>query len=71
VNINKGTMKKKRASLSISKETKGMLDSIKHTGQSYEGLIQELIKLWGKEHEAEETARALSAVERGQGDYRK
>ncbi len=50
MNINKETMKKKRASLSILKETKGMLDSIKHIGQSYEGLIQELIKLWEKEH---------------------
>jgi len=50
-------MKKKRASLSISKETKGMLDSIKHTGQSYEGLIQELIKLWEKEHGVEESGQ--------------
>lgn len=42
--------KKNRASLSISKETKGLLDSIKHTGQSYNGLIQELVMLWKKEH---------------------
>jgi len=63
VNINKETMKKKRASLSILKETKGMLDSIKHTGQSYEGLIQELIKLWGKERGGEISPTA----KRGQG----
>jgi len=50
-------MKKKRASLSISKETKELLDSIKHIGQSYEGLIQELIKFWGKEHGVEESGQ--------------
>ena len=63
MNINKETMKKKRASLSILKETKGMLDSIKHTGQSYEGLIQELIRLWEKEHGGEISPTA----KRGQG----
>ena len=57
MNINKETMKKKRASLSISKETKELLDSIKHIGQSYEGLIQELIKFWGKEHGVEESGQ--------------
>jgi len=46
--------KKNRATLSISKKTKALLDSIKHTGQSYEGLIQELIELWKKEHRLEE-----------------
>ena len=63
MNINKETMKKKRASLSISKETKGTLGLIKHTGQSYEGLIQELIKLWEKEHGGEINPTA----KRGQG----
>jgi len=43
-----------RVSLSISKETKGLLDLIKHTGQSYNGLIQELVELWKKE-KGEET----------------
>ena len=71
MNINKETMKKKRVSLSISKETKGMLNPIKHTGQSYNGLIQELVTLWGKEHGVEGTAHAPSAVERGQGDCEK
>ncbi len=30
---------KKRLSLSISREAKAMLDSVKHTGQSYNGLL--------------------------------
>jgi hypothetical protein len=38
--------RKRRASLSTSKETKGLLDSIKHTGQSYDGLIRELVMYW-------------------------
>lgn len=56
------TKKKKRASLSISKETKELLDSIKHTGQSYNGLIQELVSLWEKEYGVERP----SAEQRGQ-----
>jgi len=40
------TKREKRASLSISKETKVLLDSIKHQGQSCDGVIQELIKFW-------------------------
>ncbi len=39
---------RKRVSLSISRETKAMLDSIKHTGQSYNGLIQDLVSFWKK-----------------------
>jgi len=35
-----------RSSISISLETKNALDSIKHEGQSYNGLIQELTKFW-------------------------
>ena len=42
--------KAKRTTISISHPTKRILDSIKHPGQSYDGLIQELIKLWEKEH---------------------
>jgi hypothetical protein len=42
--------KAKRTTISISQPTKRILDSIKHPGQSYDGLIQELIKLWEKEH---------------------
>lgn len=41
---------KNRKSISITQQTKDALDEIKHSGQSYEGLIQELIKLRKKEH---------------------
>jgi hypothetical protein len=37
---------KKRVTVSISRETKDFLDSIKHTGQSYEGLIRDLVMCW-------------------------
>ena len=39
----------KRSSISISQRAKGALDSIKHEGQSYNGLIQELVKFWKEE----------------------
>ena len=42
-----------RACISISGQTKNTLDSIKHPGQSYNGLIQELVKFW-KEKKREE-----------------
>jgi len=51
MNKNKG---KRRASLSISRETKGVLDSIKRPGQSYDGVIQELAMHWKKNQETEE-----------------
>jgi hypothetical protein len=38
--------KAKRTTISISQQTKGDLDSVKHPGQSYNGLIQELVKFW-------------------------
>ena len=44
---------RKRDSISISKETKMVLDSIKRPGQSYDGVIQELVILW-KDKEEEE-----------------
>lgn len=37
---------RRRYSLNISKQTKDLLSSIKHTGQSYDGLIQDLVKYW-------------------------
>ena len=37
---------RERSSLNISRQTKDDLDSIKHSGQSYDGLIQELVKFW-------------------------
>ena len=50
VNMKKG----KRLSLSVSQQTKEDLDTIKHTGQSYDGVIQELIKLEKREKGIEE-----------------
>ena len=44
---------KRRASVSISKETKEFLDSVKRPGQSYNGVIQELAMCWRKKQEAE------------------
>ena len=44
---------RKRAGISISKETKELLDSIKHTGKSYDGLIRELVMYWKKMQETE------------------
>ena len=41
----------KWVSLSISRETKAMLDSVKHPGQSYNGLLQELVTSWKKQAE--------------------
>ena len=37
---------RERSSINISRRTKDDLDSIKHSGQSYDGLIQELVKFW-------------------------
>jgi hypothetical protein len=37
--------------MSISIETKGLLDSIKHTGQSYNGLIMEMALALKKKQE--------------------
>ncbi len=50
----------KRLTISILRRTKDSLDSIKHPGQSYDGLIQELIELWEKEHGVEESGRGSS-----------
>ncbi len=43
-----------RTTVMIYRETKAVLDSIRHPGQSYEGVIQDLIKFWKKEHGLEE-----------------
>lgn len=45
---------KKRASLSVAKETKALLDSIKRLGQSYDGIIRELYMCRKKKQETEE-----------------
>ena len=43
----------KRVSVSVSQETKGLLDSIKHRGQSYDGLLHELAARWQRAKEEE------------------
>jgi len=58
-----GADKRKRTTVSILWQTKDRLESIKHPGQSYEGLIQELIKLWEREHGIAESGQA--SAERG------
>ena len=47
------TDKAKRVTVSIRGQTKDSLDSIKHPGQSYDGLIEELIRFWEKGHGVE------------------
>ncbi len=39
-------MAKKRATINISLEAKGELDTIKSPGQSYNGIIKEQVKFW-------------------------
>ncbi|MBA7507872.1 hypothetical protein ES706_06601 [subsurface metagenome] len=39
-------MARKRLIVNVSAETKSFLDSIKRPGQSYDDLIQELVKFW-------------------------
>jgi len=37
---------KKRATINISLEAKSQMDAIKSEGQSYDGIIRELVKFW-------------------------
>jgi hypothetical protein len=50
--------KRKRVNLNVTRETKAMLDSLKHTGQSYDGLIRELLKFWKDKDKAKQTGIA-------------
>lgn len=45
---------RKRAGVSVARETKGLLDTIKRPGQSYDGVIRELVICWKKKKEVEE-----------------
>ena len=54
--------KEKRVNISIRRETRGTLDSIRHIGQSYDGVIQELIRFWKGEHPEEIARQPLEAV---------
>jgi hypothetical protein len=40
----------KRSNISVSQRTKDALDSIRHAGQSYDGVIQELTGFWKSSH---------------------
>ena len=40
-----------RANIGMSRTTKEALNSIKHQGQSYDGLLQELIRFWKENKE--------------------
>ena len=40
--------KGKRTTIAILQQTKDGLDSIKHSGQSYDGVIQDLIRFWNE-----------------------
>ena len=47
------TSESKRTTIAILERTKDDLDSVKHPGQTYDGVIQELIDLWKKVKEEE------------------
>jgi hypothetical protein len=51
------TKNKQRVSLNISREVKEKLDQVKHTGQSYDGFIQELLAFWKNKRETKEEAQ--------------
>ena len=52
-----------RSSISVSSRTKKDLDSIKHAGQSYDGLIQELIKFWREKRSEYVTQRKEGEIQ--------
>ncbi len=59
-------VRERRSCIAVRQQTKNALDSVKHPGQSYDGVIQEVIKFWKKEHGLEETVQVSSPVEIGQ-----
>ena len=46
----------RRSTIALSTEIKERLDEIKHPGQSYDGLIRELVDFWKKAHPPKEAA---------------
>jgi len=52
-----------RTSIGVSCITKEALNSIKHPGQSYDGLIQELVEFWKRQQRVTES-RAVEAISR-------
>jgi len=57
----------RRSSISISRQTKDALDSIKHEGQSYNGLIQELVKFWKEKKDEYWTRRQEQKLAQSSG----
>ena len=35
-----------QTTIALNKKTKAALDSIKHPGQTYDGMVQELVRFW-------------------------
>jgi len=59
-----GNQARKRTSIGVSRQTKANLDSIKHAGQSYSGLIQELLEFWkAKKGEYQTRGREKGRIE--------
>ena len=48
-----------RSSIRVSHQTKDNLDSIKHTGQSYDRLIQKLFRFWQRKSSEYWTRRQI------------
>jgi hypothetical protein len=51
------TDKKQRVNINISKEVKVKMDEEKHTGQSYDGFIQEMLANWKSHKDTKEFSR--------------
>lgn len=43
-----------RTSLPLKRSTKNELTKIKHTGQSYDGILREMIDFWKQGHQSKE-----------------
>jgi hypothetical protein len=50
-------MRQKRAHISLNSRTKDTLDSIRAPGQSYDGVIRQLIKLWDRQNESDKVKK--------------
>ena len=54
----------RRAYISVNSRTKENLDSIRAPGQSYDGIVQQLIKLWNEQNKQNKVSDRQSY-----GDY--
>jgi hypothetical protein len=53
---------KRNTTIPISQRTRGALDSIKYPRQSYDSLIQEMLKFWKEKHSEYWTRRRARKV---------